>query len=53
MAESMSLLDQCRESILKIATTQAPEGKRAILNMAEMFRTNSGERPPTASPSKS
>jgi hypothetical protein len=41
MAES--LLDECRESILKIAATQPPDGERAILMMAEMFRANSGQ----------
>jgi hypothetical protein len=44
MAESMSLLDQCRESILKIAATQPPDGKRAILRLAELFRVNSGRK---------
>jgi hypothetical protein len=37
-----SLLDECRESILKIAETQPPDGKRAILAMAEVFQVNSG-----------
>jgi hypothetical protein len=41
MAESF--LDECRESILKIAATQPPEGERAILMMAEMFRANSSQ----------
>jgi hypothetical protein len=40
MAES--LLDECREAILKMAATQAPEGERAILVMAETFWANSG-----------
>jgi hypothetical protein len=44
MAESMSLLDECRESILKIAATQPPDGKRAILRLAELFRVNSGRK---------
>jgi hypothetical protein len=37
-----NLLDECHQSILKIAETQPPDGKRAILIMAEMFRVNSG-----------
>ena len=37
-----SLLDECYESILKIAETQPPDGKRAISAMAEMFQDNSG-----------
>jgi hypothetical protein len=40
MAES--LLDECHESILKIAATQPPDGKKAILIMAEMIRSNFG-----------
>src|SRR3981189_548509 len=39
---SGSLLDQCRESILRIAETQPPDGRRAMLVMAELFRANSG-----------
>jgi hypothetical protein len=35
---SQSLLDECHQSILKIAATQPPEGKKAILIMAETFR---------------
>ncbi len=49
MAES--LLDECRESILKIAATQPPDGKRAILMMAEMFRANSGRASSEGQPS--
>src|ERR1700726_4636858 len=37
-----SLLDECCESVLKIAETQPPVGKMAISMMAEMFRENSG-----------
>jgi hypothetical protein len=37
-----SLLDECHESILKIAETQPPDGKRAILAMAGVFQVNSG-----------
>ena len=37
-----SLLDECYESILKIAKTQSHDGKRAILALAEMFQDNSG-----------
>jgi hypothetical protein len=37
-----SLLDECCESILKIAETQPPVGKMVISMMAEMFRENSG-----------
>jgi hypothetical protein len=36
-----SLLDECHESILKIAETQPPDGKRAILAMAKVFQVNS------------
>jgi hypothetical protein len=36
-----SLLDECYESILKIAETQPHDGKRAILALAEMFQNNS------------
>jgi hypothetical protein len=43
-----SLLDECHESILKMAETQPPDGKRAILAIAKMFWTNSG-RPLTVS----
>jgi hypothetical protein len=35
-----SLLDECHKSILRIAETQPPDGRRAILMMAEMFRAN-------------
>ena len=37
-----SLLDECCESILKIAETQPPVGKMAISMLAEMFRENPG-----------
>jgi hypothetical protein len=45
-----SLLDECHESIVKIAETQAPDGRRAILAMAENFcassgRVSSGDQP--------
>jgi hypothetical protein len=33
-----SLLDECYQSILKIAETQSHDGKRAILALAEMFQ---------------
>jgi hypothetical protein len=39
---SESLLDECHESILKIAETQSPDGKRAILLMAQNFQINCG-----------
>jgi hypothetical protein len=42
MAESMSLLDRCRESILRLAATQPPDGKRAISVLAEIFQANGG-----------
>jgi hypothetical protein len=41
---SESLLDECYESIRKIAETQSHEGKRAILALAEVFQDNSGRR---------
>jgi hypothetical protein len=37
---SKSLLDECYESILKIAETQSHDGKRAILALAKMFQDN-------------
>jgi len=39
---SESLLNECHESILKIAETQSPDGKRAILAMAQIFQVKSG-----------
>jgi hypothetical protein len=39
-----SLLDECYQSILKIAETQSHDAKRAILALAEMFQDNSGRR---------
>jgi hypothetical protein len=48
-----SLLDECHESILRIAETQPPDGKRAILAMAEMFEVNSGRMSPDGQPSSS
>jgi hypothetical protein len=50
---SESLLDECHESILKIAATQPPEGKKAILIMAETFRANAGRPSPVVQPSLS
>jgi hypothetical protein len=47
-----SLLDECHQSILRIAATQPPEGKKAILIMAETFRANAG-RTSIAQPSPS
>ena len=52
-AMSGSLLDECRKSIVKIAETQPPAGKRAILMMAEMFRSNSGRASADGRPSLS
>jgi hypothetical protein len=46
-----SLLDECHESILKIAETQAPEGKRAILAMAESLWASSGRTSSDSQPS--
>jgi hypothetical protein len=48
-----SLLDECYESILKIAETQSHDGKRAILALAEMFQDNSGRRSYDSQPSLS
>jgi hypothetical protein len=48
-----SLLDECYESILKIAETQPPDGKRAILAMAKMFQVNSGRASSDGQPSSS
>jgi hypothetical protein len=47
---SESLLDQCHESILKMAETQSPDGKKAILVMAEMFWANSDRAPSDGQP---
>ena len=47
-----SLLDECYESILKIAETQSHDGKRAILALAEMFQDNSGRRSYDGQPSQ-
>jgi hypothetical protein len=46
-----SLLDECHESILKIAETQPPDGKTAILAMAEVFQVNSGRMSTDGQPS--
>src|SRR3984885_1566285 len=48
-----SLLDECYQSILKIAETQSHDGKRAILALAEMFKDNSGRRSYDSQPSLS
>src|ERR1700726_1152853 len=48
-----SLLDECCESILKIAETQPPVGKMAISMMAEMFCENSGRAARDGQPSSS
>jgi hypothetical protein len=37
---SASLLEECLESIRKIAETQTPDAKRAILTMAEILWAN-------------
>jgi len=50
---SESLLDECYESILKIAETQPPDGKRAILAMAKMFQVNSAPASSDGPPSSS
>jgi hypothetical protein len=49
----MSLLEECHESILKIAETQSPDGKRAILIMAAVFELNSGRASADRQPSSS
>jgi hypothetical protein len=48
-----SLLDECYQSILKIAETQSHDGKRAILALAEMFQENSGRTSCDGQPSQS
>ena len=48
-----SLLDECYQSILKIAETQSHDGKRAVLALAEMFQDNSGRRSCDSQPSLS
>jgi hypothetical protein len=47
-----SLLDECYQSILKIAETQSHDGKRAMLALAEMFKDNSGRRSHDSQPSQ-
>jgi hypothetical protein len=47
-----SLLDECYQSILKVAETQSHDGKRAILALAEMFQDNSGRRSYDGQPSQ-
>jgi hypothetical protein len=47
-----SLLDECYQSILKIAETQSHDAKRAILALAEMFHDNSGRRSCDSQPSQ-
>src|ERR1700722_14551401 len=47
-----SLLDECYQSILKIAETQSHDGKRAMLALAEMFQDNSGRRSQDSQPSQ-
>jgi hypothetical protein len=49
----LSLLDECCESILKIAETQPPVGKMAISMMAEVFCENSGRAARDGRPSSS
>jgi hypothetical protein len=48
-----SLLDECYQSILKIAETQSHDGKRAILAFAEMFQDNCGRTSYDGKPSQS
>jgi hypothetical protein len=48
-----TLLDECCESILKIAETQPPVGKMAISMMAEIFRDNAGRAARDGQPSSS
>jgi hypothetical protein len=47
-----SLLDECYQSILKIAETQPHDAKRAIVALAEMFQDNSGRRSYDSQPSQ-
>jgi hypothetical protein len=47
-----SLLDECYQSILKIAETQSHDAKRAILALAEMFQDSSGRRSYDSQPSQ-
>jgi hypothetical protein len=49
----MNLLEECHQSILKIAETQPPDGKKAILAMAEIFQLNSGRASSDRKPSSS
>lgn len=49
---SESLLDECYESIVKIAETQSHDGKRAILALAKMFQDNSGRTSYDGQPSQ-
>jgi hypothetical protein len=47
-----SLLDECYQSILKIAETQSHDAKRTIVALAEMFQDNSGRRSYDSQPSQ-
>jgi hypothetical protein len=47
-----SLLDECYQSILKIAETQSHDAKRAILALAETFQDKSGRRSHDGQPSQ-
>ncbi|SED19282.1 hypothetical protein SAMN05444164_4022 [Bradyrhizobium erythrophlei] len=48
-----TLLDECCDSILKLAETQPPVGKIAISMMAEIFRENAGRAARDGQPSSS
>jgi hypothetical protein len=48
-----NVLDECYQSILKIAETQSHDAKRAILALADMFQDNSGRRSHDSRPSLS
>jgi hypothetical protein len=48
-----SVLDECYQSILKIAETQSHDAKRAILALAEIFQDKSGRRSHDSRPSLS
>jgi hypothetical protein len=48
-----SVLDECYQSILKIAETQSHDAKKAILALAEIFQDKSGRRSHDSGPSLS
>lgn len=48
-----SLLDECHESIVRIAETQSPDGRKVILAMAERLWASSDRASSDRQPSSS